>query len=138
MNLLSYSTKTMEKLQAISQTWEKEILPHLPQNLELLAQSSGILQRKRNIFSAIQLLKVFFLYAVSGFSFRMLAAAAFGLCISNISDTAWRKKYRKAVPFLEEVLQAMLSPLFSSVPIQSKDTETHHINKNSKTKINRN
>lgn len=123
MNLLSYSTKTMEKLQAISQTWEKEILPHLPQNLELLAQSSGILQRKRNIFSAIQLLKVFFLYAVSGFSFRMLAAAAFGLCISNISDTAWRKKYRKAVPFLQEVLQAMLSPLFSSVPIQSKERQ---------------
>ena len=113
----------MEKLQAISQTWEKEILPHLPQNLELLAQSSGILQRKRNIFSAIQLLKVFFLYAVSGFSFRMLAAAAFGLCISNISDTAWRKKYRKAVPFLQEVLQAMLSPLFSSVPIQSKERQ---------------
>ena len=105
MNLLSYSTKTMEKLQAISQTWEKEILPHLPQNLELLAQSSGILQRKRSIFSAIQLLKVFFLYAVSGLSFRMLAAAAFGLGISNISDTAWRKKYRKAVPFLQEVLQ---------------------------------
>ena len=123
MNLLSYSTKTMEKLQAISQTWEKEILPHLPQNLELLAQSSGILQRKRNIFSAIQLLKVFFLYAVSGFSFRMLAAAAFGLCISNISDTAWRKKYRKAVPFLQEVLQAMLSTLFSSVPIQSKERQ---------------
>lgn len=123
MNLLSHSTKLNEKLQAISQTWEKEILPHLPQNLELLAQSSGILQRKRSIFSAIQLLKVFFLYAVSGLSFRMLAAAAFGLGISNISDTAWRKKYRKAVPFLQEVLQAMLSPLFSSVPIQSKERQ---------------
>lgn len=123
MNLLSHSTKLNEKLQAISQTWEKEILPHLPQNLELLAQSSGILQRKRSIFSAIQLLKVFFLYAVSGISFRMLAAAAFGLGISNISDTAWRKKYRKAVPFLQEILQAMLSRLFSFVPIQSKERQ---------------
>ena len=29
MNLLSHSTKLNEKLQAISQTWEKEILPHV-------------------------------------------------------------------------------------------------------------
>ena len=123
MNLLSHSTRTMKKLQDISQTWEKEILPHLPQNLELLAKSSGVLQRKRGIFSAIQLLKVFFLYAVSGLSFRMLAAATFGLGISDISDTAWRKKYRKAVPFLQEILQGMLSPLFSPVPILSKERQ---------------
>ena len=87
MNLLSHSIKLNEKLQDISQTWEKEILPHLPQNLELLAQTSGILQRKRGVCSAIQLLKVFFLYTVSTLSFRMLASAAFGLGISNISDT---------------------------------------------------
>lgn len=123
MNLLSYSTKSNEKLQAISQTLEKEILPHLPQNLELLAQTSGVLQRKRGIFSAIQLLKVFFLYAVSGISFRMLAVASFGLGLSNISDTAWRKKYRKAVPFLQEILQEMLSSLFSSSPIPSKERQ---------------
>ena len=123
MNLLSYSTKSNEKLQAISQTWEKEILPHFPQNLELLAQTSGVLQRKRSIFSAIQLLKVFFLYAVSSISFRILAATSFGLGLSNIFNTAWRKKYRKAVLFLQEVLQEMLSPLLSSVPIQSKERQ---------------
>lgn len=123
MNLHSYSTKSNEKLQAVSQTWKKEILPQLPQNLELLAQTSGVLQRKRGIFSATQLLKVFFLYAVSGLSFRMLAAAAFGLGISTVSDTAWRKKYQKAVPFLQEVLQEMLSTLFPSVSIPAKQRQ---------------
>ncbi len=92
MNLLFYSIKSNEKLQEVSQTWEKEILPHLPQNLEKLARKSGSFQRKRGISSAVDFLKILFLYAVSGISFRLLAAVACGLGISDISDTAWRKK----------------------------------------------
>ena len=118
MNLLLYSTKSKEKLQEVSQTWEKEILPHLPQNLENLARTSGSFQRKRGISSAVDFLKVLFLYAVSGISFRLLAAAAYGLGISDISDTAWRKKCAKAVPFLHEVLHETLSTMFPPVSIK--------------------
>ena len=120
MNLLFYSTKSNEKLQEVSQTWEKEILPHLPQNLETLAKNSGFLQRKRGISSVVGFLKILFLYAVSGISFRLLAAAACGLGISEISDTAWRKKCIKAVPFLHEVLHEMLSAIF--IPVSTEDT----------------
>ena len=120
MNLLFYCTKSKEKLQEISQTWEQEILPHLPKNLENLAKKSGSFQRKRGISSAVDFLKILFLYAVSDISFRLLAAAACGLGISEISDTAWRKKCTKAVPFLHEMLHETLSSMFA--PVSTEDT----------------
>lgn len=123
MNLPFYSTKSKEKLQEISQTWEKEILPHLPQNLETIAKKSKAFQRKRGLSSAVDFLKILFLYAVSGISFRLLAAAAYGLGISDISDTAWRKKCIKAVPFLHEILHETLSAMF--LPVSTKHTPRH-------------
>ena len=119
MNLPSYSTKLNEKLQELSQTWEQKILSHLPKNLDSIAQNSGIIKRKRSISSAVQLLKILFLYAASGLSFRLLATAAYGLGISAISDTAWRKKCSKAAPFLQDVLQQLLSSLY--LPCSTKN-----------------
>ena len=123
MNLPSYSTKSNKKLQQLSQTWEHEILSHLPKNLDSIAQNSGIIKRKRGISSAIQLLKILFLYAASDVSFRLLAAVAYGLGISDISDTAWRKKYRKATPFLQDVLQQLLSSLFPTSDMTPKNKQ---------------
>ena len=123
MNLPSYSTKLNEKLQELSQTWEQKILSHLPKNLDFIAKNSGVIKRKRSISSAVQLLKILFLYAASGLSFRLLATAAYGLGISDISDTAWRKKCSKAAPFLQDVLQQLLSSLY--LPCSAK---TEHKN----------
>ncbi|MCI6676513.1 MAG: hypothetical protein MSG78_06400, partial [Clostridiales bacterium] len=116
MNLQTYFTRTQINLQEVSQIWMQKIFPHLPGNFESLAKQSGALQRKRGFSSALDVLKLFFLYAVSGLSFRMLAAAAQGLQISQISDTAWRKKFSQSIPFLHEVLQELLSPLFLPSP----------------------
>ena len=121
MNLPFYCTKLNEKLQELSLTWEQEILSHLPENLDSIAQNSGVIKRKRGISSAVQLLKILFLYAASGLSFRLLAAAAYGLGISDISDTAWRKKCGKAAPFLQDVLQQLLSSLF--LPYSTKQEQ---------------
>ena len=66
MNLPSYSTKLNEKSQELSQTREQKILSHLPENLDSIAQNSGTIKRKRGISSAVQLLKILFLYAASG------------------------------------------------------------------------
>ena len=123
MNLPFYSTKLNKKLQELSQTWEQEILSYLPENLDSIAQNSGIIKRKRGISSAIQLLKILFLYAASDLSFRLLAAAAFGLGISDISDTAWRKKCKKATPFLQDVVQQLLSSLFPTSYITPKNRQ---------------
>ena len=89
--------------------WDKKILPHLPKQLDELAAQTGAVQRKRGIRSAQDLLKILFLYACSDFSFRILATAACALGISDVSDTAWRKRFLKAVPFLHEILHRMLS-----------------------------
>lgn len=113
MNLLIDSNKMDQLLQENLKIWDDTILPHLPKQLDKLAEQSGTLQRKRGIRSALDLLKILFLYACSDFSFRILASAACTLGIANVSDTAWRKRFSKAVPFLHEVLHQMFSNLFA-------------------------
>ena len=80
-----------------------------------MARSTGILQRKRGIGCAVDLLRMLFLYASSNFSFRILAVAACTPGISSISDTAWRKQFSKAAPFLHKILHGMLSSLLPAV-----------------------
>ncbi len=109
MNLQNDSTKMNPLLQEHLNIWDKKILPHLPKQLDELAAQTGAVQRKRGIRSAQDLLKILFLYACSDFSFRILATAACALGISDVSDTAWRKRFLKAVPFLHEILHRMLS-----------------------------
>lgn len=91
MNLPFYSTKLNKKLQQLSRTWEQEILSHLPENLDSIAQNSGIIKRKRGI--------------------------------SDISDTAWRKKCKKATSFLQDILQQLLSSLFPLSCITPKNKQ---------------
>jgi len=66
---------------------------------------------------------VLFLYACSNFSFRILAVAACALELSNVSDTAWRKRFSKAAPFLHEVLHQMLFSLFTQSTISFKEVK---------------
>lgn len=113
MNLQNHSNKTDKILQELLKKWDSKISPHLPGQLDELAEQTGALRRKRGIHSAVDLLKVLFLYACSNLSFRILAVAACALGISNVSDTAWRKHFSKAVPFLHEILHRMLSDLFA-------------------------
>ena len=116
MNLQNDSIKLEKDLQAVMEKWDKKILPHLPKNLDDLAKKTGVIQRKRGVHSAADLLKILFLYACSKFSFRILAYVAGILGISNISDTAWRKRFSQAVPFLHEILHFLLS---SFLPFQA-------------------
>lgn len=117
MNSQKDSTKYDVNIQEAFHNWNRKILPHLPDYMDEMAYRSGILRRKRGIHSAVNLLKVLFLYASSKFSFRILAASACALAISGISDTAWRKHLVRAVPFLHELLHAMLSSFLKSTDI---------------------
>lgn len=113
MNLQNNFTKNNKLLQEHLKIWDQNILPYLPDKLDESAVQSGALQRKRGIHSVYDLLKILFLYACSSLSFRVLAAASCALGISSVSDTALRKRFAKAAPFLHEVLHTMLSRLFS-------------------------
>ena len=57
----------------------QKILPFLPEDLDGLTKKTGAVQRKRGVRPASDLLKMLFLYACSGISFRVLAAATYAL-----------------------------------------------------------
>lgn len=119
MNLQNHFTKLNSSIQETFKNWDNKILPHLPQQMDEMAKRTGVMQRKRGVSSAVDLLRMLFLYASSKFSFRILAAAACALEISAISDTAWRKRFSKAVPFLREILHSMLSSLLPAADIST-------------------
>lgn len=114
MNLQNYFSKPDKNSQDNFDNWNKIFFQHLPENLDEIAKQEGVLKRKRGLRSAADLLKILFLYACSNFSFRILAMASCALGIADISDTAWRKRFAKAVPFLRAILQSMLSSLIPS------------------------
>ena len=106
MNFQNDFNKLNNKIQEIFKNWDNKILP---QHMDKIAKRTSALQRKRGVCSCVDLLRVLFLYASSNFSFRFLAAAACALGVSTISDTAWRKHFSKAAPFLREILHSLLS-----------------------------
>ena len=89
--------------------------------MDEIAKRTGALHRKRGVCSCVDLLRMLFLYASSNFSFRILAAAACALGISTISDTAWRKRFSKAAPFLREILHSLLSAFLPTADISAFD-----------------
>ena len=109
MNFQNDFNKLNSKIQEVFKNWDNKILPHLPQQMDEMAKRTGTLHRKRGVCSCIDLLRMLFLYSCSNFSFRILAAAACALGVSTISDTAWRKHFSKAAPFLREILHSLLS-----------------------------
>ncbi len=119
MNLQNDSTKLNSNIQEVFKNWDDKILPHLPQQLDEMAKRTGALQRKRGVCSALDLLRMLFLYASSKFSFRILAVAACALGISSISDTAWRKRFSRAAPFLHEMLHSMLPSILPSADVSA-------------------
>ena len=121
MNLQNDFNKLDNKLQEVFENWNNIILPHLPQQMDGMAKRTGTLHRKRGVCSCVDLLRMLFPYASSNFSFRILAAAACALGISAISDTAWRKRFSKAAPFLREILHSLLSAFLPATDISAFD-----------------
>ncbi len=117
MNSQNNSTKLDEDLQEVMKKWDEKILTFLPEDLDELALKTGAIKRKRGIHSALDLLKILFLYACSNISFRILAAVSCALEISHISDTAWRKRFSKSANFLHEILHSMLSSFLPQAEI---------------------
>lgn len=115
MDLQNNFTKPDKNLQEVLEKWDKKILPFLPECLDALAKKTGAVQRKRGLHSTSGLLKMLFLYACPSISFRVLAAAAYALGISDISGTSLRKHFSKATCFLYEILNYLL-PSFIPEP----------------------
>ncbi len=126
MDLQNNFTQSDKNLQEVLEKWDKKILPFFTWMPGCTYKKTGAVQRKRGLHSASGLLKMLFLYACSSISFRVLAAAAYALGISDISDTSWRKHFSKASCFLYEVLHYLL-PSFLPEPDMSGFGRTKNV-----------
>lgn len=96
MNLQNDFIKYNNTIQEVFNNWDHKILPHLPQQLDEIAKRTGAMQRKRGVGSAIDLLRMLFLYASPKISFRILAVAACAFGTASVSDTAWRTLFQSS------------------------------------------
>lgn len=78
-------------------------------DLEQTARQYKALVRKRKVTSAVDLLKLVFLYALGGLSLRLTAAAAAGLRIVEMENTAVFGRVRNAAAWLEHLLLEVLN-----------------------------
>lgn len=86
-------------------------------DLEQSARACKALQRKRKVASAVDLLKLIFLYALGGLSLRTTAAVAAGLQIATLENTAVLHRLRQAAGWLEHLLLALLNRCLASPPL---------------------
>jgi hypothetical protein len=91
----------------IDRSW-KDVLSWLPGDIDTLAITTGGMQKRRQIRTGAQLLRLAFGYAVLDLSLRSTAAWARTQGIADMSDVAVYKRLSAAPPFLEELLRRLL------------------------------
>ncbi len=89
--------------------WATELVPQLPDLLTLQAQRLNAFQRIRGIDTPTTLLRALLAYVLGAPSFRQLGAWAVLLGIADLSDSAWRKRLRKASAWLLWLLGDLLA-----------------------------
>ena len=107
MNVMNNNAAAEEKQELLSKL-NQCIIDKLPLTLEESAKEYGVLIRIREIKSALDLIKMMLIYAVTDISQRLLAVFAGVLGIAKISDQAWQKKMSKSVPWLAHLLNETL------------------------------
>ena len=94
-----------------AESWEQEIVPHLPEELEEQAWLLGAMQRKSGkLLRASDLLRGVLAYVLCVSSFRRLGAWGVVLGIADMADTSWRDRLRKASQWLAWIVSQRLQP----------------------------
>lgn len=92
-----------------AERWEREIVPHLPKTLEAEAYQQKAFLRRRGVENARVLLRAILGYVLGVMSVREWGAWAVIVGIANLSDTAWRKRLRKANVWLLWLFNELLA-----------------------------
>jgi len=106
-----HHTTTEESSQAIGSQddWTKEVVPHLPAQVEEQAKKLKALERERSISSATDLLRGLLAYVYTAHSFQQLSMWSLLIGLADVSANDWRKRLRKASDWLLQEVLAMAS-----------------------------
>jgi len=80
----------------------------IPVDIETLARETKALQRKREVKSGLDLLRMVLAYSVCDWSLRLVGAWATIIGLGHLSDVAVRKRLRNTLPFLGRMIGAWL------------------------------
>src|SRR6266576_3084331 len=98
-----------DKVQSNAESWEQEIVPLLPKELEEYAWRLGAMQRKSGkIKRASDLLRGFLAYALCVSSLRGLGAWGVLAGMPDMANTSWRERLMKSCEWLKWILNQHL------------------------------
>jgi hypothetical protein len=91
----------------VSDDWMR-MSARLPVEIEALARETRALQRRREVKSGLDLLRIVLAYSVCGWSLRLVGAWATIIGLGHLSDVAVRKRLRNTLPWLGRIIGTWL------------------------------
>jgi len=111
MNTQNYPPEVQKAIESFPQLvcddWE-QVCGRIPIDIEILAKETKAIQRKREVKSARDLLRLVLAYAVCDWPLRLVGAWATALGMCSLSDVAVRKRLRCMRAWLGRIIAAWL------------------------------